>query len=171
MAKTAPERLLPETAPKRNGRKPEGPFRHYAHFCRRQCPSCHFARPVVLCSRMLSRRPCKPLLNAARRGYAITAPGGPGLQVFNRNTKWLQRERAAADAEASRKVDYLRDEVAARLSERLLVCQKHCVASQVCANIARRISTAPSTTSSTLAQTLATSHARSQSLLQMPATM
>ena len=71
---------------------------------------------------MLSRRTCKPLLSAAKRGYAIQAPGGPGLQVFNRNTKWLQRERAAARPEQSRQVDYLRDEVAARLSERLLVC-------------------------------------------------
>ena len=43
------------------------------------------------------------------------------LQVFNSNTKYLQKERAASDAEASRKVDYLRDEVAARLCDRLLV--------------------------------------------------
>ena len=43
------------------------------------------------------------------------------LQVFNDNTKHSQRERAAADAEASRRVDYLRDEVANRLCERLLV--------------------------------------------------
>lgn len=43
------------------------------------------------------------------------------LQVFDDNTKQLQRQRAAADAEASRKVDYLRDEVASRLCERLLV--------------------------------------------------
>lgn len=70
---------------------------------------------------MLKGQTCKPLTNVLRRGYAIQAPGGPGLQVFNRNTKWLQRDRAAANVEASRKVDYLRDEVAARLSERLLV--------------------------------------------------
>lgn len=43
------------------------------------------------------------------------------LQVFNDKTKYLQRERAAADVEASRRVDYLRDEVADRLCERLLV--------------------------------------------------
>ena len=43
------------------------------------------------------------------------------LQVFNSNTKHLQKERAASDAENSRKVDYLRDEVAVRLCERLLV--------------------------------------------------
>ena len=43
------------------------------------------------------------------------------LQVFNTNTKYLQKERAASNVEASRKVDYLRDEVAARLCDRLLV--------------------------------------------------
>ncbi|MCJ1236485.1 hypothetical protein MMC14_004466 [Varicellaria rhodocarpa] len=54
------------------------------------------------------------------RSYAVQAPGAPMLQVFNRSTKYLQKERAASDAETSRKVDYLRNEVAARLSERLL---------------------------------------------------
>ncbi|MCJ1384785.1 hypothetical protein MMC17_007903 [Xylographa soralifera] len=54
------------------------------------------------------------------RNYAVQAPGAPTLQVFNRNTKYLQKERAAADAEHSRKVDYLKDEVATRLCERLL---------------------------------------------------
>lgn len=44
------------------------------------------------------------------------------LQVFNNHTKYLQRERAASDLIASRKVDYLRDEIASRLCERLLVC-------------------------------------------------
>lgn len=44
------------------------------------------------------------------------------LQVFNNHTKYLQRERAASDPIASRKVDYLRDEIASRLCERLLVC-------------------------------------------------
>ena len=63
------------------------------------------------------------LLSAARRGYAIQSPGAPALQVFNRHTKWLQKERAAANVEESRKVDYLRDEVASRLCERLLVRQ------------------------------------------------
>ena len=72
--------------------------------------------------RLLPARAFKPLLHAAtRRRYAIAAPGAPGLQVFNRNTKWLQRERAAQNVEASRSVDYLRDEVASRLCERLLV--------------------------------------------------
>ncbi|KAL8636269.1 MAG: hypothetical protein Q9228_006317 [Teloschistes exilis] len=54
------------------------------------------------------------------RPYANQAPGTPALQVFDTATKHLQRERAASDVEASRKVDYLRDEVASRLCERLL---------------------------------------------------
>lgn len=55
------------------------------------------------------------------RHYAFQAAGAPVFDVFNRKTKWLQRERAAANVEAGRRADYLRDEVAARLCERLLV--------------------------------------------------
>jgi NADH dehydrogenase [ubiquinone] 1 alpha subcomplex assembly factor 5 len=55
------------------------------------------------------------------RGYAVQAPGAPTLQIFNRHTKYLQKERAATNVERSRQVDYLKDEVAIRLSERLLV--------------------------------------------------
>ncbi|KAL3426695.1 NADH dehydrogenase [Phlyctema vagabunda] len=54
------------------------------------------------------------------RTYAIQAPGSPTLQVFNRRTKHLQKERAATDVETSRQVDYLKDEVAMRLADRLL---------------------------------------------------
>lgn len=43
------------------------------------------------------------------------------LEVFNRKTKQLQKDRAAMNVEESRKVDYLKDEVAMRLCERLLV--------------------------------------------------
>ncbi|KAB5585395.1 S-adenosyl-L-methionine-dependent methyltransferase [Coniochaeta sp. 2T2.1] len=50
----------------------------------------------------------------------MVAAGAPVFDVFNRKTKWLQRERAASDPETSRRADYLRDEVAARLCERLL---------------------------------------------------
>lgn len=57
----------------------------------------------------------------ARRSYAFQAAGAPVFEVFNRRTKWLQKERAAADVEASRQADYLKDEVAIRLCERLLV--------------------------------------------------
>lgn len=55
-----------------------------------------------------------------RRSYAVQTPGTPKFQVFNRNTKFLQKERAASDVSRSRQVDYLRDEVAVRLCERLL---------------------------------------------------
>ncbi len=55
------------------------------------------------------------------RNYAVQAPGNPTLQVFDRHTKYLQKERAAANVQRSRQVDYLKDEVAMRLTERLLV--------------------------------------------------
>ena len=55
------------------------------------------------------------------RSYALQTPGNPTLEIFNRNTKYLQKERAGGNAERSRQVDYLKDEVALRLSERLLV--------------------------------------------------
>ncbi|KAI8205869.1 Arginine-hydroxylase NDUFAF5 [Colletotrichum sp. SAR 10_86] len=58
---------------------------------------------------------------AASRRSAFTAAGAPTFQVFNRRTKWLQKERAASNPEASRQADYLKDEVASRLCERLLV--------------------------------------------------
>jgi hypothetical protein len=73
-------------------------------------------------SRISLRRPAKNIpLNIKNRKYAIQAPGAPTLEVFNRQSKWLQKERSASDREASRNVDYLRDEAAFRLSERLLV--------------------------------------------------
>lgn len=57
-----------------------------------------------------------------RRWYAIQTPGAPVAEIFDPRTKWMQKERAAKDVEASRRVDYLKDEVAFRLCERLLVC-------------------------------------------------
>jgi NADH dehydrogenase [ubiquinone] 1 alpha subcomplex assembly factor 5 len=42
------------------------------------------------------------------------------VEVFDSSTKWLHKERAAANTEKSRQVDYLRDEVAVRLCDRLL---------------------------------------------------
>ncbi|EXJ85448.1 hypothetical protein A1O1_05812 [Capronia coronata CBS 617.96] len=54
------------------------------------------------------------------RRYAIQAPGRPTLEIFNDNVKYLQKERAAANVEYSRHVDYLKDEVARRLVDRLL---------------------------------------------------
>jgi NADH dehydrogenase [ubiquinone] 1 alpha subcomplex assembly factor 5 len=54
-----------------------------------------------------------PTATATRR-YAT-------LKVFNPKTKHLQKERAAQNVELGRRVDYLKDEVATRLCERLLV--------------------------------------------------
>lgn len=69
-------------------------------------------------------RPILPKSAARRlegsRYYAVQTPGAPTLQVFNRHTKWLQKERAAANLERSRQTDYLKDEIATRLAERLL---------------------------------------------------
>ena len=55
-----------------------------------------------------------------RHTYATQSAGPPSHQVFNPHVKWLQKERAASDAAQSRQADYLREEVAARLCERLL---------------------------------------------------
>ncbi|KAK5127711.1 hypothetical protein LTR08_004320 [Meristemomyces frigidus] len=55
----------------------------------------------------------------ARRPYAISAGGSPIASVFDARIKYLHKERAAVHPD-SRKVDYLRDEVAARLCDRLL---------------------------------------------------
>lgn len=57
----------------------------------------------------------------AIRCYAVQAPGAPTMEIFSNQHKWMQKERAAANVEASRSVDYLRDEVASRLCERVLV--------------------------------------------------
>jgi NADH dehydrogenase [ubiquinone] 1 alpha subcomplex assembly factor 5 len=46
------------------------------------------------------------------------------MEIFSNQHKWMQKERAAANTEASRSVDYLRDEVASRLCERILVSSR-----------------------------------------------
>ncbi|KAJ5749156.1 uncharacterized protein N7511_010852 [Penicillium nucicola] len=66
----------------------------------------------------LSRRAVAPKISL--RTYASQTPGNPMLEVFNRKMKHLQKDRAAQNVEESRKVDYLKDEVAMRLCERLL---------------------------------------------------
>ncbi|KAK8086644.1 Arginine-hydroxylase NDUFAF5 [Apiospora phragmitis] len=58
--------------------------------------------------------------SGARRSYAFTTAGPPVHEVFNTRTKWLQKERAASNLEESRIADYLKNEVAVRLCERLL---------------------------------------------------
>ncbi|KAF2719461.1 S-adenosyl-L-methionine-dependent methyltransferase [Polychaeton citri CBS 116435] len=55
-----------------------------------------------------------------RRSYAVQAPGTSAVEVFDIHHKWLHRERAATFQETSRMTDYLRDEVAVRLCDRLL---------------------------------------------------
>ncbi|CAO3641636.1 unnamed protein product [Mucor hiemalis] len=55
--------------------------------------------------------------NIARRHYAA-AP--QAFQVFDRKVKCLQKDRAASNVEESRTVDYLKDEIAARVADRLL---------------------------------------------------
>ncbi|ODM19214.1 hypothetical protein SI65_05831 [Aspergillus cristatus] len=57
---------------------------------------------------------------AGRRSYASQTPGNPMLEVFNRKAKTMQKDRAALNVEEGRKVDYIKDEVAMRLCERLL---------------------------------------------------
>ncbi|KAK3297957.1 S-adenosyl-L-methionine-dependent methyltransferase [Chaetomium fimeti] len=57
---------------------------------------------------------------STRRSYAFQAPGGAVFKVFNSRSKWHQKERAAANPELSRQADYLKDEVAMRVCERLL---------------------------------------------------
>lgn len=78
--------------------------------------------PLLTASKRLSRLP-SPNSLSSRRYYAVTAGGAPRFQVFNRRTKWLQKERSALKPDESRQADYLKDEVAIRLTERLLVSE------------------------------------------------
>ncbi|RMZ81127.1 hypothetical protein DV738_g2470, partial [Chaetothyriales sp. CBS 135597] len=70
-------------------------------------------RPWLHISALRRRRP-------QVRSYAVQAPGRPSLQIFNQDVKFLQKERAAAHVTHSRSADYLKDEVARRLVDRLL---------------------------------------------------
>ncbi|KAH9873348.1 hypothetical protein J1614_005746, partial [Plenodomus biglobosus] len=67
------------------------------------------------------RLPLQPL----RRRYAVQAPGAPTMEIFSNRQKWMQKERAASNVQLSRSVDYLRDEVASRLCERVLDINRH----------------------------------------------
>ncbi|PHH74204.1 hypothetical protein CDD80_3229 [Ophiocordyceps camponoti-rufipedis] len=67
----------------------------------------------------------KPSPSIFRRSYAVASAGAPRFQVFNRRTKWLHKERAASRPDESRQADYLKDEVAARLTDRLLDIKRH----------------------------------------------
>lgn len=74
--------------------------------------------------RPLALRPWLPVSalrrRPVRRFYAVQAPGAPTLEVFNQNVKFLQKERAATNVELSRNSDYLKNEIARRLVDRLL---------------------------------------------------
>lgn len=52
------------------------------------------------------------------RCYATTPKA---FHIFNRDVKRMQKDRAASNVEQSRTVDYLKDEIAARVADRLLV--------------------------------------------------
>ena len=69
-------------------------------------------------------RPCRwhnsRVSTLSSRSYAVQAPGAPIVEVFDQRTKWLHKERAASRPEQSRQVDYLRDEMAMRLCDRIL---------------------------------------------------
>ncbi|KAI8971083.1 S-adenosyl-L-methionine-dependent methyltransferase [Pilobolus umbonatus] len=68
-------------------------------------------------SSSLKRLIRRPSVQIASRKYVST----PGVfQVFDREVKRLQKDRAASDADQSRLVDYVKDEVAARVADRLL---------------------------------------------------
>ncbi|KAK3314715.1 S-adenosyl-L-methionine-dependent methyltransferase [Apodospora peruviana] len=82
--------------------------------------------------RLKLSRACRPqklrpflAANIPRRSYAFQASGSPVFEVFNRRTKWLQKERAGAKVEESRQADYLKDEIAGRVCERLLDIKRH----------------------------------------------
>lgn len=61
----------------------------------------------------------------ATRSYASQTSGNPVWDVFNSKAKHIQKDRAARNVEESRNVDYVKDEVALRLCERLLVSYHH----------------------------------------------
>lgn len=78
------------------------------------------ARPILRCRQLV-------------RGYASASNPSPlgahtmsPFRLFDRNAKRMQKDRAALreSGERSRTVDYVRDEVADRLFERVLVRQK-----------------------------------------------
>ncbi|CAO3655194.1 unnamed protein product [Mucor fragilis] len=59
----------------------------------------------------------RSITTTARRHYVATPQA---FHVFNREAKKLQKDRAAMNVQESRTVDYLKDEIAARVADRLL---------------------------------------------------
>lgn len=79
-------------------------------------------RPGQSFGKTISKLPqCTTTNHISRRFYAVTSSAAPRFQVFNQRTKWLQKQRAGSNPELSRQADYIKDEVANRLTERLLV--------------------------------------------------
>ncbi|ORE02989.1 S-adenosyl-L-methionine-dependent methyltransferase [Rhizopus microsporus var. microsporus] len=70
---------------------------------------------------MLKRLFLQQQRNIQRRYYATTPQS---FYVFDRHAKRLQKDRAASNVEESRTVDYLKDEIAARVADRLLDIKK-----------------------------------------------
>jgi len=84
------------------------------------------AAPASRAVLRLSAPTLAPRCIQAGRFYATAPPVSnktipATFQVFDREAKRLQRERAASDTELSRQVDYVKDEVAFRVVDRLLV--------------------------------------------------
>ncbi|KAG0262804.1 hypothetical protein DFQ27_002117 [Actinomortierella ambigua] len=74
----------------------------------------------------LCRQTSAAATRIARAWYSSAGTASPRstapapFQVFDRNVKRMQRDRAARDVETSRMVDYVKDEVAFRVVDRLL---------------------------------------------------
>ncbi|KAJ2974373.1 hypothetical protein NQ176_g6090 [Zarea fungicola] len=81
-------------------------------------------RTLMNAARVLAWRPLQrnaPLFEQpSRRSYAVASAASPRFQVFSKRTKWLQKERAGSNVNEGRQADYLKDEVARRVTERLL---------------------------------------------------
>lgn len=67
-------------------------------------------------ARWMMRKPQIKMLTISQVSYATA-----GLHVFDQETKKWQRNKSAQNQAQSREVDYLKDEIAERLADRLLV--------------------------------------------------
>ncbi|KAK5742801.1 Ark- serine/threonine protein kinase [Elasticomyces elasticus] len=86
---------------------------------------CNTTNMILRLCRPLVRSQSRILAPSACRSYAIQAGGHPIAEVFDARTKYVHKERAAVNVTQSRQVDYLRDEVASRLCDRLLDINRH----------------------------------------------
>ncbi|KAI8086002.1 S-adenosyl-L-methionine-dependent methyltransferase [Halteromyces radiatus] len=73
----------------------------------------------TLCQRLFSQHK-QFILSSSRRQCYYSSISPSAFQIFDRQAKRKQKDRAASNIEQSRVVDYLKDEVAARVSDRLL---------------------------------------------------